>query len=185
MQGVFEMVKSIKINFDAVEAMLYFWQATSEKEKVGESYILSIGDFEDMKYFYSDNFDKESIRKVLSAISNRELLNGGSKEERKYWNNNMWVMEDLEFTDMMIQPVKKLNLDHMVEKLNEINGDFKDENIEVVFIPGHLDEYIIDGNKLIVNFFRIMPDLYVEDKVTIAEKDFNEYMEEKLIELVK
>lgn len=179
------MIKSIKINIDIVEAMLYFWQATSENEKTGESYIISIGEFPDMKYIYNENFDKESVRLVLSSISNKELLNGGSKEERKYWNNNMWVMEDLGFTDMMVEPVKKLNLNHMIDKLNKINPNFEHEELEVSFVPGHLDEYIIDGNKLVINFFRVMPDLYIEDKVTIAGKDFNEYVEEKLIELVK
>ncbi len=73
------MIKRIKVNLDVVEAMLYYWQATSEKEKVGESYIISIGEFPEMKYLYGEGFDKESVRKVLSAISNREMLNSESK----------------------------------------------------------------------------------------------------------
>ncbi len=178
------MIKNIKINIDIVEAMLYFWQATSENEKTGESYIISIGEYPDMEHIYNENFDKESVRLVLSSISNKELLNGGTKEERKYWNNNMWVMEDLEFTNMMVEPVKQLNLNHMIDKLNEKNSDFPYEEIELSFVPGHLDEYKIEENKLIINFFRIMPDLYVEDKVTIAGVDFDEYIEEKLFELI-
>ena len=39
------MIKSIKVNLDVIEAMLYYWQATSEKEKVGSLYIISIADF--------------------------------------------------------------------------------------------------------------------------------------------
>ena len=178
------MIKRIKINLDVVEAMLYYWQATSEKEKVGESYILSIGDFPEMEYLYGEGFDKESVRKVLSAISNREVLNSESKNDRKYWNNNMWMLEDLEFTNMMVTPLKTLNLNNLMDKLNGINEAFEYEQIEVIFVPGHLDEYVIDENKLVVNFFRVMPDLYEEGKVTIAGKDLKDYLEEKLVELV-
>lgn len=178
------MIKRIKTNLDVVEAMLYYWQATSEKEKVGEPYILSIADFPEMDYLYGEDFDKESVRKVLSAISNREMLNSESKKDRKFWNNNMWMLEDLEFTNMMVQPVKKLNLNNLIDNLNNINESIEHEQIEVIFIPGHLDEYIIDGNKLIINFFKIMPDLYQEGKVNIGDKDFNDYIEEKLVELV-
>ncbi|GFN35576.1 TDE2712 family protein [Tepidimicrobium xylanilyticum] len=178
------MIKSIKTNLDVIEAMLYYWQATSEKEKVGESYILSIGDFPEMKYVYGDEFDKESVRKVLSAISNREILNSESKKERKFWNNNMWMLEDLEFTNMMIRPLKVLNLNQMVDRLNSLNPDKDFEQIEVIFVPGHMDEYIIDKNKLVINFFRVMPDLYEEGKVRIGDKDLLDYLEEKLVKLV-
>lgn len=30
-----------------------------------------------------------------------------------------------------------------------------------------------------------MPDLYEEDKVTIGEQDFNDYIEDKLVELIR
>ena len=178
------MIKRIKVNLDVVEAMLYYWQATSEKEKVGESYILSIGEFPEMEYLYGEGFDKESVRKVLSAISNREMLNSESKKDRKYWNNNMWMLEDLEFTNMMVQPLKILNLNELLDKLNSINSDVEYDQIEVIFVPGHLDEYIIDDNKLVINFFRVMPDLYEEGKVTIGDTLLQDYLEEKLIELV-
>ena len=178
------MIKRIKTNLDVVEAMLYYWQATSEKEKVGEPYILSIGDFPEMEYLYGEEFDKESVRKVLSAISNREVLNSESKKDRKYWNNNMWMLEDLEFTNMMVQPLKVLNLDGLIDKLNSINGNTEYDQIEVIFVPGHLDEYIIDGNKLVINFFRVMPDLYEEGKVTIGDLLLQDYVEQKLVELV-
>jgi len=178
------MIKSIKVNLDVIEAILYYWQATSEKQKVGEPYIISIAEFKEMEYLYGEGFDKDSVRRVLSAISNREVLNSESKLERKFWNNNMWMLEDLEFTNMMVQPIKVLNLSDMVDKLNNINSDTKYEQIQVIFIPGHVDEYYIDGNKLIINFFRIMPSLYEEGKVTIGDKDFKEYIEEKLIELI-
>lgn len=38
--GGIPMLKSIKVNLEAIEAMLYFWQAASEKENVAESFFL-------------------------------------------------------------------------------------------------------------------------------------------------
>jgi hypothetical protein len=179
------MIEKIKVKFDVLEAMLYYWQVTSEKGKVGEDYIISIGDFPDMEYLYDDEFDKDAVRRVLSAISNREMLNGGSKKERRFWNNNMWMLEDLEFTNMMISPIKTLNLDSLIPKLNKKNDNPKYEELEVIFVPGHVDEYYIVDNKLIINFFRVSPDLYEEGKVTIGDKLFMDYIEEKLTEMIK
>ena len=178
------MLKSIKINLEIIESLLFFWQAGSEGEKVGENYIISISEFTEMKYLYDNEFTKESVRKVLSAISNKELLNNANKKEMKYWNNNMWMMEDLEFTNMMIQPVKTLHSDKFLEKLENNPNKDKYENIEIVFLPGHVDEYYIDENKLIINFFRIMVDLFNDNNITIAGKTIDEYIEEKLNELL-
>ncbi|SHK41152.1 TDE2712 family protein [Tepidibacter formicigenes] len=178
------MIERIKVKLDIIEGMLYYWQATSEREKVGEAYMNNIAEFPEMKYIYDDEFNGESVRKVLSAISNRELLNNGSKKERKFWNNNMWMMEDLEYTNMMVAPIKILNLDSIIDRLNNKNENSKYEELEVVFIPGHQDEYLIEDNKLIINFFRVKPDLYEEDKVTIGDTILVDYIEEKLIELI-
>lgn len=178
------MVNSIKTNLEIVESLLYFWQASSEGEKVGESYIISISDFPDMKYLFNEEFDKNSVRKVLSAISNKELISDGSKTEMRYWNNNMWMMEDLGFTNTMIKPVKTLNGDKFLEKIKNNPNIDKYDNIEIVILPGHFNEYYIDENKLVINFFKITVDLFDEDSITIGGKDFNEYIEEKLNELL-
>lgn len=178
------MIKRIIVKLDIIEAMLYYWQATSEREKVGESYLNNIAQFPEMKYIYDSEFNDESVRKVLSAISNREILNSDSKKERKFWNNNMWMLEDLEYTNMMVAPLKVLNLNALIDQLNNKNEKSKYEELEVVFVPGHQDEYLIAENKLIINFFRVKPDLYEEGKVTIGETLLLDYIEEKLTELV-
>ncbi|WZL71663.1 hypothetical protein QBE52_11145 [Clostridiaceae bacterium 35-E11] len=177
------MLQRIKINVDAIEAMLYYWQATNEKEKVGESYLNDIANLSQMNYVYDDEFSKESVRRVLSAISNREPFVSKTKKEGRFWNNNMWMLEDLEYTNMMVQPIKTLNLDFLVDKLNAKTNKKDYQEVEVIFLPGHLDEYNIVDNKLIINFFRVKPDLY-EDKTTIGEKDFIEFIEAKLYELL-
>ncbi len=177
------MIKTITVNLDTVEMMLFFWQSIAEREKVGEGFMREVAEQEDMKYLYNDNFDKESIRKVLSAISNRELLNNATKEEGRFWNYNMWMMEDLDNMNNMVRPVKRLNLDSLKEKLNDI--ELKDDKIEVVFIPGHLEECYLDENKLAINFFRLMVDFTDETKVNIGGKPLEIYVEEKIVEMVK
>ncbi|AKL96282.1 hypothetical protein CACET_c28370 [Clostridium aceticum] len=178
------MIKRIKVKLDAIEGMLYYWQSTNEREKVGEKYIVTMAEVPEMNYIYDDEFNKESVRKVLSAISNREILNSESKKERKFWNNNMWMLEDLAYTDMMIKPLKTLNLDNVIDKLNQKIETPRYEELEVIFLPGHQDEYLIADNKLFINFFRVKPDLYEENKVTIGDTLLLDYIEEKLTTLV-
>lgn len=166
----------IVIKNEILEMMLYIWDSVHQKEKIADSFFLEIAENPDMKYLYNDNFTKESVRKVLSAISNRELLNKPTKEESRFWSKNMWMLEDLGFTNMMVAPVKQLNLDYLEDKLT------KDE-YEIVFIPGHMEECYIDGNKLVINFFNIVVDFFGEGPVKIGEKPFNEYIEEKLLSM--
>lgn len=177
------MIKRIIIKLDTVEAMLYFWQATKDREKVGEKYLQDLSDFSDMKFIYDNEFNKESVRSVLSAISNREVLNSESKKERKYWNNNMWMLEDLGYTHMMVAPLKTLNLDGLIDQLNS-RVDSKYEEVEVIFLPGHVDEFSISENKLIINFFRVKPDLYEDGKITINDQPLISFIEEKLLMLM-
>lgn len=176
------MIKSIKVNINAIEMMLFYWQSVAEKEKVSESYMWDLAEKEEMKYLYGPDFSKESVRKVLSAISNRELLSESTKKERKFWNNNMWMLEDLENMNNMIRPIKTLNLDYLKEKLNV---ESKYDEIIVIFIPGHEEEYYIDENKLVINFFRLMVDYMDESKVNISGKPLNDYIEEKILEMLK
>lgn len=163
---------------DIIEAMDYYWQATSDKEKVGEKYIIDIANYDEMKAIYDEEFNAESVRKVLSAISNREVMEGNKKTMR-FWNNNMWMLEDLEYTKMMIAPLKTLSMDSIAEKL----GNCCDKELEVIFIPAHLDEYYIDGDRLLINFFRVKPDLYDENKVTVGELSLEDFIVEKLKEV--
>lgn len=178
------MIKKIEKKFDMVEILHYYWQVTSERGKVGENYIIDIVNRPEMKYIYDEGFSKEEARKVLSCISNSEPLDSKVHKARKFWNNNMWMLEDLEYTEMMVTPVKTLNLDFLVDKINEKIEKPKYEELEVLFIPSTDEEYLIKDNKLIINFFRVKPDLYEEGKVTIGETPFIEFVEEKLIELL-
>jgi len=176
------MLQRIKVNLEAVEAMLYFWQAASEKENVAEKFFYDVADMPGLTCAYDAEFNGESVRRALSAIKNREPF-AGNKKELKFWNNNMWMMEDFEYTNAMAQPIKKLNLDSLVKKLSSVDGSNKYEELEVIFSPLHSDEYIILGNKLVINFFRVKPD-FIEDKTCIGNIELSEYIEEKLKELI-
>lgn len=177
-------MKRIKVKLDVIEGMLYYWQATSEKEKVGESFLNDIANMPAMKLIYDDEFNEESVRRALSAISNREMFAGKNKKEGRFWNNNMWMLEDLGYTDMMVSPLKTLNLSSLIEKFENLENSTKYEEIEVIFVPGHLDVYNIIDNKLIINFFRVKPSLY-DENTFIEEKDITDFIEEKIIELLK
>ena len=86
------MLQTIKKNVDVLEAMLYFWQATSEREKVAEVFFYDVAKMDAFKIAYDEEFNEESVRKVLSAIKNREILSDGNKKEKRFWNNNLEVV---------------------------------------------------------------------------------------------
>lgn len=177
------MINTITVNLDAVEMMLFYWQSVSEREKVADSFMIEVAEKEDMKYLYNEDFSKDSVRKVLSAISNREMLNNCNKTENRFWNYNMWMLEDMDNMNSMVAPVKKLNLDDLKEQIKDIKTDY--DKIEVVFIPGHVEEYYIDENKIVINFFKLLVDFMDPEKVNIAEMPLKEYVEEKIKEALK
>lgn len=179
------MLKSININLEIMEAMLYFWQATKDKEKVGEAYILSISDKQEMQYIYGEDFSAESVRLVLSAISNRELLNTTNKTERKFWNNNMWMLEDMGIMNSMLLPLKTLNLDDLISHINSKNKQSSFESVEIIFFPGHNEIYRINGNKLFINFFRLSADMFEENKLTIDGLELKQFIMDKIMEMDK
>ena len=179
------MVQGIKLNLEEIESMLYFWQATNDKEKVAETYLHEIASLPGLSSSYDSEFNGESVRKVLSAITNREILSQKTKKESRFWNNNMWMMEDLSYTDSMVKPLKKLNIDDLVEKVKNVEGSSNYDELEVRVSPLHVDDYIIKGNMLVINFFRVMPSLEDEGKTTIGGVEIKEYIKEKLEELLR
>ncbi len=176
-------MKRIRIKMDTVESMLFYWQATSEKDKVGETYLNEIANHEDMKKTYDQEFNAESFRKVLSAISNREPFKSDVKKERVFWNSNMWMTEDMEFTRMMLAPIKVLNADHLLPKVQAQVKNPKYEEVEVVFVPGHEFEYLIHENQLLINFFKIQVDLYEDNKIEIGGVSLEDYLVNKMVEV--
>ncbi|UQK61113.1 hypothetical protein [Ezakiella coagulans] len=168
----------ININTEVVEMMIFFWSSVAEKEKVAEPYIISVAERPEMKLIYDDEFKEEGVRSVLSAISNRELLNGGSKRDKRFWNNNMWMMEDLGVMEAMIAPMKQLNLQEDEANLSTKSGY---DEVNVIFVPGTTDFFKVVGNNLVVNFFKIAVDIFGgTGEVTFDGKTLKEAIEEKI-----
>jgi hypothetical protein len=165
------MAGKININFEAIEAMLYYWHALKDKEKVPEKFIYDIAEMPGLKDANDGEFDSESVRRALSAIKNREVFSSRTKKEARFWNNNLWMMEDLSYTDAMVQPIKKLNLD-------DLAGAGPD--VEVIFVPLHFDDYMLKGNKLIINFFKIKPQ---NGAAFVNEVELKTFIMDKLTEI--
>jgi len=176
------MLKKIDVNLEAIEALYFFWVAARNKESVSERFFHDIGEMPAVMNMYDDEFDEESVRRTLSAIKNREPFTG-NKKERKFWNLNMWMMEDFDYTDSLIRPVKKLNLDDLVSDLGKVNNVDGYEEVEVVFSPIPLEDSIIKGNKLLVNFFRVKPG-ESDDAANFGETTLKAYIQEQLVELL-
>lgn len=177
------MIKNIVLNLEAIEALHFFWIAASEKDPVDEKFFHDLGQMSAVKVVYDEDFNSESLRRALSAIKNREPFTG-NKKERKFWNLNMWAMEDLELTAAMIQPIKQLNVDHLMESLNTFSSEDEAVTLEVYISPLFEEVYRIDDNKLLINFFRIRPS-FMDDSVTLEDLSIQDFIYEKLKEILQ
>lgn len=167
------MLENIKISCEVIELMSFFWESIRAKEKVADSYLIEVANQEDMKAFYNDKFDEESVRRVLSALENREILNCATKEECRFWSENMRMTEDLTLMRETMLPIKHLNLDNLKE---EFSDNSKYNEVKVAFGLGHFDTYYIDENLITINFFKIFPD-YITGEMKIEGEDFKVFIE--------
>lgn len=168
----------MRVNIDTkiLETMLFIWASLSDREKIADTFLIELANDPNMSAQYGEEFDENSVRKVLSAISNRERLNAPTKKESRFWNNNMWMMEDPLFPESMLRPVKTLS--------PSVFEDGEDKEVNLVFYPGTTETYFVKGNTLYVNFFMIRTNAFEEDgPVTIEDKPFEEFIKEKLQEV--
>ena len=173
---------NIKINYEIIEMMLFYWDTVMSRDKVIDSYFKEIADREEMQVIYDDEFNSESLRKVLSAINNRERLNNPTKKESRFWNLNMWMLEDAENTQNMLKVVKSLNIDKEVSEIK----DSACETLQINFVPGHDFTYIAEKCKLTINFFKLMaPDFMNPEIIKIEGMDLKDFVLEKLQEVIK
>lgn len=174
------MLKQVVINMKALESMLFIWASLKDKEKLADEFYINLAESPEMAAAYDQEFDPNAFRRVLSAISNRELLSDASKKEKRFWNNNMWMMEDLGVTEMMLEPVKTMNLD---ARLAELPANLPYEQMEVIFYPGTTEVATLQKDKLFINFFKITVNLFDPDaQPTIGELPVADFV---LAELAK
>ncbi len=177
------MLKNIVLNLEVVESMLYYWSSVADREKVAESFFVDVAAMDAMKLVQSPEFSAESIRKVLSSIQNKELLSAATKPEKRFWSKNMWIADDVSLASKMAQPIKVMNVDDMVEKLNEKYPDIKQEKIIVHIAPLHIDPYYIVDGQLVLNFFKIYFD--ANDNAMFEDMPIKDFIFEKLCELIE
>ncbi len=171
-------MKTLKTNVDVLEMMIFYWESVASKDKMADDYFIAVADKPQMDVLYCDDFSKDSVRKVLSAISNREKLSESTQKERRFWNNNMWILEDLSVMQNMMAPIKTLNLSELAAKHSSIS---KFEEAEVIFIPGHEEEFYSKDNKLYINFFKLIPNFQDPTDIKIAGKELKSYIEDWLV----
>ena len=162
---------NVRINTEVLELFIYYWQATADREKVSDVFLSELAARKELKVLFNAEFTSDSIRKVLSSITNREILSVKTKTEGRFWNNNMWVLEDLGITMGMMTPIKQLNgeqFESLVEKDLIIN-----------FIPGHLETFYWADNQLFINFFKLATDFETGD-VKIEGKSLEEFIKSVL-----
>lgn len=150
------MLKKIRINLKSLESMLFIWASLKDREKIADEFFVNLAESPELEAAYGEGFDPNGFRKVLSAIANRELMSDASQKEKRFWNNNMWMTEDLGVTEMMLEPLKTLNLDNRV---GEVSENLPYEEVEVIFYPGTTELSSIKDNKVYINFFKVQVDV--------------------------
>ena len=65
----------------------------------------------------------------------------------------------------MMAPIKTLNLAELTEKYK---ASTKFDEIELIFIPAHAEEFYIKGNKIYINFFKLIPNYEDPKDIKIA-----------------
>lgn len=170
------MLKTIKINYDTIELLQFFWETAAKNNKVNDTYIMEIVNHPSMKSIYTDGFDEQSARKVLSAVINHEPVNEATDKELEFYHYNKFNADDPGNVEMMLPPIKQLNLDELKEEFNQADAP---ETLVVNFVPAYNLTSITSPNELTINFFKIEADWSDFDHVFIEGTEFKQYVLEQ------
>jgi hypothetical protein len=157
-----------------METIMYFWEATSDRQKVNERFLNDLASSTALALTYDKEFNAESVRKVLSAITNREPFRPQNRQEGRFFNNNLWMLEDLSLARDMMKPIKVLNLEHLSVA----------KEVTVYFAPLHLEDSYIVGDAMVLNFFRLQPSDEAAE-VGFAGVGLSDYIAKRLHEVVQ
>lgn len=175
------MLKSFKINFEVIELMDFYWQTAARRGKLADSYLLDVANRPEMQAIYTDGFDANSVRKVLSAVINYEPVNEATEKELEYYNYNKFFADDPGNVVMALPTVKTLNIN---ELLSDFQGETKFDTVQINFVTAYDMVDKIDGNVLTVNFFKLGIDFSDFETVLIEGKALKEYIHDKLAEML-
>lgn len=179
-------LKNIKLDMQAIENMLFFWNMIGEREKVSEIYILTVAELEQYRGVYDTEFDNISVRKVMSALSNREVFRGDNRKESRFWVDNLWMLEDVKYTMDIVAPLKRLHLDDLVQKINKsVKNESVYETLNVVVVPFYNQPSLVRNNTLYINFFKALPERGESQELLLDKLPIKEYILQQLTELVE
>jgi len=137
---------NIKTNLNGLEIMLFFWNSVMAREKLNESFLNDLCTMKEFSYIYNEDFNSESLRRALSALNNKEPFSG-NKVERKFYSNNLMILEYIDEVQPTIDTIKKLNLNKLEKEASE--------DIEIIIVPGTSGNIQKHNNVLLVDFFSL------------------------------
>ena len=151
---------TITVNAKAPETMLFIWASIKDKRKIRDSFLHELANEPEMAGAYDEDFKRSRWLRSYPPSPTGTAERSDPKESR-FWNYNMWMLEDPDMTQMMLKPIKQLNLDEFGKAGA---ADFPYEDVEVIFYPGHFPTYKIIKNKLFINFFAVKADIWTKPK---------------------
>lgn len=175
------MLKTIKINFEVIELMDFYWQTAARKQKLADAYLLDIARRPEMQTLYTGDFSEDSVRKVLSAVINYEPVNNATATELTFYQQNKFFADDPGNVAMTLPTVKTLNVDELKAGFQ---NDTKYDTVLINFIPAPDFTYKIEENVLNINFFKLGIDFTDFETVLIEGKALIDFISEKLAEML-
>lgn len=164
------MIHHGSLNLNAIEAMQFLWTSIASKDKLTEKFIIDIANTEPFQWIYNDEFTAESVRRSLSALSNREPFTG-NKTENRFYSRNLMILEYIDTLHDKINALKGIRLKDIIDHLNT-TWDIKDmDHLEVVVVPTPFDTFQRHENKIILNFFKfhLVDGILKADDMSIEE----------------
>ena len=164
------MHNNLKLNLNLLEAMYFFWTSVSSKEKISEKYINDVANDSAFTQVYGEEFTKESVRRCLSALSNREPFTG-NKAETIFYSRNLMILEYIDTLQDKMNAFKNLRLTDISNSLHypSITSD-----LTIFVVPSPYDTVVQKNNSIILNFFKFH---LIENQLHADGKSLQELLE--------
>ncbi|MBB6215652.1 hypothetical protein HNQ80_001741 [Anaerosolibacter carboniphilus] len=147
------MINHCTLNLNAIETMNFFWSSIASKEKLSEKFILDIAILEPFQNTYNDEFTQESVRRCLSALSNKEPFSG-NKVENRFYSRNLMILEYIDSLDEKITAFKGIRINDILHFIGDLNSTNDINSLEIIVVPSPFDTVQCQDNKIILNFFK-------------------------------
>lgn len=146
------MISNTVLNLNILEAMNFFWTSIASKDKLPEKFIHDLSSDESFEMIYNEEFTQESVRRCLSALSNREPFSG-NKVEARFYSRNLMILEYIDSLDEKINAFKSLQIKEITNYLNDkISKDIS--KLEIVVVPSPFETVQVVNDTIILNFFK-------------------------------